>query len=583
MSFFCTVCSSVLILVSWGLSLAAPDMHESNLVIPKDWALPVSANFIRGEVVTERGRPLEGAVVSIKNVFNKSLRTTLTTENGEFIVKDLAAGRYLVAASADGYVMHEPEIKFDKISTYPLGSSVRITLIKGGVITGRILNAKGQPVVGAKVRAVRSRDMEGRPIAEGNLPLERQTDDRGIYRIYGLPAGMYLVAVAGSAQTASRFNVYDYDAPVFYPSSSVTEASLVRVQPSSETTGIDILYRAENGYTISGQVTSGLPSQPVSVFLTLHQAGLSAPIFISSKLMDSKNNSFVLHGIPSGEYYLLLRARNATVDAFGTRKIEVKGRDVTGINATLFGLGSVNGLVTTEAASLCSDAGAVAVDQIVIRAERLDSSYEEDLINPFISNRIEVGVNSERRFAFNGLKRGRYRVEPWLNNETWYVKSIALRSNETTSLQKNINPEPATNVANKGMVVTAGQALNNLVVHLSSGAATVQGSIITSKEKTSSVARIFLVPATPNLQDDVLRYSEALTDREGKFVLKNIAPGSYRILAQDSADRGSVNRSANMLDSKVRLALQHLAQQEGKPLELKQCQRVNDLELPFPQ
>jgi hypothetical protein len=65
-------------------------------------------------------------------------------------------------------------------------------MIKGGVITGRVTNATGEPLIGVRVNAVMTRGAEGNT-ARRAAARPRFTDDRGFYRLYGLPPGTYVV------------------------------------------------------------------------------------------------------------------------------------------------------------------------------------------------------------------------------------------------------------------------------------------------------------------------------------------------------------------------------------------------------
>jgi hypothetical protein len=80
---------------------------------------------------------------------------------------------------------------------------------------------------------------------------EQSTDDRGIYRIYGLLPGAYLVSAGGGGNFYALFNPYEHDVPTYAPSSTRDNASEISVT-SGEETNVDIRYRGEPGYTISG-------------------------------------------------------------------------------------------------------------------------------------------------------------------------------------------------------------------------------------------------------------------------------------------------------------------------------------------
>jgi hypothetical protein len=89
---------------------------------------------------------------------------------------------------------------------------------------------------------------------------EAETDDRGIYRIYGLPAGKYLVSVYDPGRSSK-----EPDRRTFYrDANEQTRATGVMVQPGAESTGIDIRLEApQQTYRITGRLVaqdSGKPS-----------------------------------------------------------------------------------------------------------------------------------------------------------------------------------------------------------------------------------------------------------------------------------------------------------------------------------
>src|SRR5262249_36192889 len=147
-----------------------------------------------------------------------------------------------------------------------VGQNVTITMIRGSVITGRVTNAAGDPIVGIAVKATRVRDESGRP--DNNTAIsfqpERTTDDRGVYRIYGLAPGSYLVSAGGGSNLgfSVRQTPFGGRMATYYPSSTRDVATELRVVGGAEVTGIDIRYREERGFVISGKVTGAPSSAP---------------------------------------------------------------------------------------------------------------------------------------------------------------------------------------------------------------------------------------------------------------------------------------------------------------------------------
>src|SRR6266571_3778169 len=245
---------------------------------------------IKGRVVAD-GHQVAEAMISVFPVnitgnmesFVTSIFRPVTVDaDGKFEVTGLRAGAYTVSASSPGYVLSDENSK----AFYRPGDNITLTLVKGGVITGRVTNSSGDPVVGALVRAIKIREPDDKPArAPGGGMFSQitealnamlgpyKTDDRGIYRIYGLAPGTYQVAAGGRGAmgfTLGGGNPYDADAPTYYPSSTLDTAGDVAVAAGGEATGIDIRYRNNRGYSISGSVTSsnGPPPQGTTVLLT---------------------------------------------------------------------------------------------------------------------------------------------------------------------------------------------------------------------------------------------------------------------------------------------------------------------------
>ena len=127
-----------------------------------------------------------------------------TDENGRFRFANLKAGRYTLAAIAPGFITPVENTFGSRSRAIDLsdGENVEnqeIALKRGGVITGRVTGANGKPLVEQLVNLTRF-DERGQPIRTRDFSqYSGLTDDRGLYRIYGLPAGRYLVS-AGFAQ-----------------------------------------------------------------------------------------------------------------------------------------------------------------------------------------------------------------------------------------------------------------------------------------------------------------------------------------------------------------------------------------------
>src|SRR5262249_18467902 len=134
------------------------------------------------------------------------------------------------------------------------GDDVTIRVEKGGVITGRVTSVDGEPLVGLQVVARRVGEAGRPPITFSNgLARTRLTDDRGIYRFWGLQPGVYVVSARPAPYLVTT--AYDDDSPTYYPSSTLGSADRIELDGGQELTGIDITYRGYSGHAVSGTVT----------------------------------------------------------------------------------------------------------------------------------------------------------------------------------------------------------------------------------------------------------------------------------------------------------------------------------------
>src|SRR6185295_10615941 len=91
-------------------------------------------------------------------------------------------------------------------------AGVTLSIHKGGVITGTIRDELGQPMQGATAQVMQYRALTNGERRLAQMGASERTDDRGVYRIFGLSPGEYFVAasanyVAGNAHRTSAADV----------------------------------------------------------------------------------------------------------------------------------------------------------------------------------------------------------------------------------------------------------------------------------------------------------------------------------------------------------------------------------------
>lgn len=141
---------------------------------------------------------------------NQDLPQGRTDADGNYRITDIPIGSYFVTPVAPVYTVpgagrlasaNEAVV----ITGGDTVTDINFSLVPGGVITGRVTDTDGRPVIEQNVN-LQSMDQNNqrgfqRTVAPGNW----RTDDRGVYRIYGVPEGHYIVSV-GSSQPTNAYS-----------------------------------------------------------------------------------------------------------------------------------------------------------------------------------------------------------------------------------------------------------------------------------------------------------------------------------------------------------------------------------------
>src|SRR5262245_44095053 len=141
--------------------------------------------------------------------------STKTNENGYFRITGLPAGRYVPISLTPGYIMSKGGIDYTMargvafdIAEGEVIENFDIELTPGGVITGRVTDSNDRPLVEEQVQLWWF-DKNGTTLEFNPRQLIRKmltTDDRGVYRIFGLPEGRYILS-AGAYITKNQYVV----------------------------------------------------------------------------------------------------------------------------------------------------------------------------------------------------------------------------------------------------------------------------------------------------------------------------------------------------------------------------------------
>jgi Carboxypeptidase regulatory-like domain len=541
--------------------------------LPQTRTEPASAKVesqsgdVSGVVVTENGQPLVNAQVYLRSPATESGPPVTTTTNREGVFKfsGVGKGSYTVTAYVPAYI---PRATDSGPTVRRNIDSVTLVLVKGGVINGTVTNSKGDPIVAIGVKVEMVLDEHGRQTPP--FTFENVTDDRGVYRVYGLRSGTYIVSADGGPNySPTGVNAFAVDMPTYAPSSSREDADQISVRTGEETTA-DIRYRGERGSTISGFVKGARTGdRGFSVSLTsLNEKG---PRW-NTPFQDA-NGEFAFEGVPDGDYHLLASAywNDRERGLSDSMVLNVRGADIEGLQLTAAPLASISGAVVLkelkEPVAECTDKRPPVSSETTVTAwHRVTQGDKKKPQFVWRSRGIE-SANAQGNFTLRDLAASEYYFTVRFFGPNWYLQSIAFAP--TTPGGK------PTDATRSWTTLKPGDQLSGLTVTLAQGGGLIRGQITLAEGQTlPNKLTAYLVPAEAAQADDALRYFAATVSTDGYFFFPNTAPGRYWMFAQQGDDdtRKEVSKLRLPDAAVIRSNLRHAAEQKKTVLEVKPCQ-----------
>jgi hypothetical protein len=404
----------------------------------------------------------------------------------------------------------------------------------------------------------------------------RSTDDRGVYRIYGLEAGAYVVGVNVSSPIFAGMGRTGREPPTYHPSSPRGAATEINLRAAEEVAGVDIRARGGRGRSISGTVSGETQGEGIFNGVAVMLYGVADKNLMGmATLMGSQN--FSLHGVEDGEYELRAARFNESMDfaLSAPRRVVVKGADLNGIELKLLKLGSVSGRVVIEAPKAeCEPASAqFKVEEALIemkRDDRTPGGFAFGLIPMEAAGYFGAATaDKDGGFSVKNLEAGRYRVNTDLPDESWYIRAVTQAA----------TPKPI-DVSRAGFTLKQGEKISGIEMIIAQGAASLSGRVVPSREgaQLPKRLRVHLIPAETTAADDLLHYDESPVRGDGSFEFKHIAPGKYLLIARQASEKDANDDQSRPLawDAVERAKLRRESAAAKNEIELKVCERVKE-------
>jgi hypothetical protein len=382
-----------------------------------------------------------------------------------------------------------------------------------GVIAGRVLGEDNEPRVRANVQACTPRYVEGERRLIGAASIA-STNDLGEYRIYGLAPGRYYVGVYGEdpdeAVVAGPAGAPPEERylPTLYPNvPDVGHASMVDVLAGGEARGIDIAALKSRTFHVRGKIPGFGPTDQHTRVQLGAVEGICDIAARGADIAPDTQGNFDFAGVTPGAYVVMTSfVRRGSFES-ASRLIRVVDADLDDVS-----------LVPSAGFELQGRVRAEGDKRIDLR--KLSIS----LLNPHLP--VEPGADqltSGGSFVVYGVGPYTYRLAISGLSEEFYLNSVRLGDQQIagTAIDLDIAEGPP--------------GILEIVVSGTAGA--VDGMVKNYRDGPASGAVVVLVPDSNRRQESGL-FKDATTDQNGRFSIRGIRPGGYKLFAWDDIEPG---------------------------------------------
>jgi hypothetical protein len=515
---------------------------------PKDTPPPPAGRITGRVLAADNGRPVKRARVFATAAELPGGRGMLTDDSGVFDLTELPAGRYSLSVSKSGFVALSYGQRRPLQAGTPLQladgqqmKGIEFQLPRGSVVSGRVLDEDGDAMPGVTVRVMRYQYLQGerRLTPAGN----GQTDDKGMYRVWGLMPGEYYVNAiarggggggpfagpggpggfggrggrggapgAGGAPDQEQINY----APTYYPGvPSVAEAKPVNVGLSQEVLDISFNMQLVRVSRISGIVSNpdGTPVTSGNVNLMSDAGGgRGNQIGMNFGGRIQWDGAFTIGNVAPGRYILRARGDDSEVPQFAAQPISVTGDDLSDVIVTLSAGATISGTVSF----LPGGSAAPDYTQFRITAPSTDQSE--------FGPQSNARVDKDGHFSINGVSAGAHLIRPSNGSRTWILKSVTVGDRDVTDA-----PFP----------VRSGENIANVTVVFTDKQSEINGTLTTENGTPVPEYTVLAFPADPALwRAQSRQISTARPDQTGKYRIRGLPPGDYYLATVDPSQQG---------------------------------------------
>jgi uncharacterized GH25 family protein len=471
--------------------------------------------------VTIDGKGVAGVTVTATTIIasweKRTAAKATTDDDGKYQLTGLAAGQFTIMPLAKAFVLGASDTPQQSGQSITVADGETIEkidfiLIRGGVITGRILDSDGHPVIGERVNLAGGDALDISQIVTMFDGPRNRTDDRGIYRVYGLRPGNYKVSIgqAAGAGNVAIMGMGSQYPKTFYPGvTDEAKATVLEINEGTEVNNIDIVARKTGrGYSVSGRVVDADSGQPVPNVHVVHSSlndgtqELGGMNFTGSQ--TDANGKFRIDNIQPGHYAVYMLAIGESTSSYSDQTpFDVSDGDVSGVEIKVHRGATLSGVAVIE--NNFDPAVASLLQQVSLFA------FSSTKGGPPSFSRGQI--SGDGKFSFNGLAPGKVRIN---------VVGFPTPPKGLTLVRTEVDGVDQT----EGIEVTAGAKINGVRLVFAYGAGSISGEVRAEGGTLPAGLQLEVIIRPTNGGGREFR---GVVDARGRFVVENIPPGTYEV------------------------------------------------------
>jgi hypothetical protein len=529
-------------------------------------------------------QPVRRAIVTLSGGALAVGRSAVTDDEGRFVIARVPDGEFTLSATRPGFIKAAFGASRPGRPGTPLAvrgganrSDLTISMTHGSALAGVIRDASGDPAPFMRVEAIRIRHLSAGDRAEKQG--EARADDRGEFRIFGLPAGDYVLAAtparivggmgdvgapseaeidakldalkrrstmpapgAPSAPPAPAKPERGYATPaVFYPGViAPSDAAIITIGANEARGGLDFGARLSHAATVDGVVVGARGITLPSVQVELQGSGPQLPVFGGSLSsgpsvrMDNNTHAFQITNVPPGHYRLNARTFNVPGNTpqvmasggalprvetgpvlWGAVEFDVTGDDLSGVTLTVQPAPAVSGRVAVDANAAKPPANFAGM------RVSLQPVPDNDRRSNGLTSPITAVTTANGAFELPAVIPGTYRISATLPS-TWWLRSAKRSTNDADLLD--------------GVLTVDANGIPDLSLTMSDRHSSVGGTLSTEGGPATDYFLVAFTADKTMWRAPSRRVRSIRPATSGAFDVSDLPPGQYYLAALKDLD-----------------------------------------------